>query len=103
VRKVFTDPWQKVLVQRRGSGTLVSGPGGALNSPVALTSFTQDMQLRGLKTDAIGLTLDRPANAGGGYRCRFHRVNMSTFSPPALCRWRSHGIELAVIPQHFLA
>jgi GntR family transcriptional regulator len=106
VRKAFTDlVAEGVLVQRRGSGTYVSGPGRRIEQPLSrLTSFTQDMQLRGLKTDADWLErstgLPTPEEAlklsisPGEHVSRFHRLRRADSVPMA--------IELAVIPQHFL-
>ena len=58
VRKAFSElVMEGVLVQRRGSGTYVNGPGRRIEQPLSrLTSFTQDMQLRGIKTDADWLS-----------------------------------------------
>ncbi len=106
VRKAFTDlVAEGVLVQRRGSGTYVSGPGRRIEQPLSrLTSFTQDMQLRGLKTDADWLErstgLPTPEEAlklsisPSEHVSRFHRLRRADGVPMA--------IELAVIPQHFL-
>ena len=106
VRKAFTDlVAEGVLVQRRGSGTYVSGPARRIEQPLSrLTSFTQDMQLRGLKTDADWLErstgLPTPEEAmklsisPGEHVSRFHRLRRADGVPMA--------IELAVIPQHYL-
>lgn len=106
VRKAFTDlVAEGVLVQRRGSGTYVSGPARRIEQPLSrLTSFTQDMQLRGLKTDADWLDrstgLPTPEEAlklsisPGEHVSRFYRLRRADGVPMA--------IELAVIPQHFL-
>ena len=107
VRKAFTDlVAEGVLVQRRGSGTYVSGPARRIEQPLSrLTSFTQDMQLRGLKTDADWLDrstgLPTPEEAlklsisPGEHVSRFHRLRRADGVPMA--------IELAVIPQHYSA
>ena len=69
VRKAFTElVMEGVLVQRRGSGTYVNGPGRRIEQPLSrLTRFTQDMQLRVIKTDAHWLSrvpvLPTPAEA----------------------------------------
>ena len=106
VRKAFTDlVAEGILVQRRGSGTYVSGPARRIEQPLSrLTSFTQDMHLRGLKTDADWLErstgLPTPEEAlklsisPSQYISRFHRLRRADGVPMA--------IELAVIPQHFL-
>ena len=107
VRKAFTElVAEGVLVQRRGSGTYVSGPARRIEQPLSrLTSFTQDMELRGLKTDADWLDrssgLPTPEEAmklsisPGEYVSRFHRLRRADKVPMA--------IELAVIPHRFLS
>jgi GntR family transcriptional regulator len=94
-----------VLVQRRGSGTYVNGPPRRIEQPLSrLTSFTQDMQLRGLKTDADWLDrstgLPTPEEAlklsisPSERLSRFHRLRRADGVPIA--------IEQAVIPHRFL-
>jgi GntR family transcriptional regulator len=106
VRKAFTElVAEGILVQRRGSGTYVNGPARRIEQPLSrLTSFSQDMQLRGLKTDADwlerGSGLPTPEEAlklsisPGEQVSRFHRLRRADGIPMA--------IELAVIPNHFL-
>ncbi|MBI2718346.1 MAG: GntR family transcriptional regulator [Rhizobiales bacterium] len=106
VRKAFSElVAEGVLVQRRGSGTYVNGKSRRIEQPLSrLTSFTQDMQLRGLKTDAdwldrsVGLPTPEEALklsiSPGELVSRFHRLRRADGVPMA--------IELAVIPQHFL-
>ena len=106
VRKAFSElVVEGVLVQRRGSGTYVNGPSRRIEQPLSrLTSFTQDMQLRGLKTDADWLDrstgLPTPEEAlklsisPGELVSRFNRLRRADGVPMA--------IEHAVIPRHFL-
>ncbi len=106
VRKAFTElVMEGVLVQRRGSGTYVNGPGRRIEQPLSrLTSFTQDMQLRGIKTDADWLSrvsgLSTPDEAlklsisPSEQVSRFRRLRRADGIPLA--------IENAVIPNKFL-
>ena len=106
VRKAFTEMVRDgTLVQRRGSGTFVRGSGVRLEQPLSrLTSFSEDMQLRGLKTAADWLDrssgLPTPDEAlklaisPSEYVCRFHRLRRADGEALA--------IELAVVPQRFL-
>jgi GntR family transcriptional regulator len=106
VRKAFQElVIEGVLVQRRGSGTYVNGPGRRIEQPLSrLTSFTQDMQLRGIKTDADWLSrvsgLPTPEEAmklsisPSERVSRFHRLRRADGIPLA--------IENAVIPNKFL-
>jgi GntR family transcriptional regulator len=106
VRKAFAELVSDgVLVQRRGSGTYVNGRTRRIEQPLSrLTSFTQDMALRGLKTDADWLDrsagLPTPEEAlklsisPGELVSRFYRLRRADGLPMA--------IEQAVIPQHFL-
>jgi DNA-binding GntR family transcriptional regulator len=106
VRKAFSElVADGVLVQRRGSGTYVNGPVRRIEQPLSrLTSFSEDMKLRGLNTDADWLNrssgLPTPEEAmklsispSDGIS-RFHRLRRADGLPLAL--------ELAVIPQKFL-
>jgi len=106
VRKAFADlVAEGVLVQRRGSGTYVNGPVKRIEQPLSrLTSFSEDMQLRGLKTDADWLArssgLPTPDEAmklsisPNDHVSRFHRLRRADGVPLAL--------ELAVVPHRFL-
>jgi GntR family transcriptional regulator len=106
VRKAFSElVAEGLLVQRRGSGTYVGGPTRRIEQPLSrLTSFTEDMQLRGLRTEADWLDrstgLPTPEEAlklsisPGERVSRFHRLRRTSGVPMA--------IELAVIPQKFL-
>lgn len=106
VRKAFAELVREgVLVQRRGSGTYVASPVRRIEQPLSrLTSFTQDMELRGLKTNAdwldrsVGLpTPEEVLKLGlspGERVSRFHRLRHADGVPMA--------IELAVIPLKFL-
>jgi GntR family transcriptional regulator len=106
VRKAFSELVNDgVLVQRRGSGTYVRDPKGRIEQPLSrLTSFSDDMRLRGLKTNADwldrSLGLPTPEEAlklsisPSEMVCRFHRLRRADGVPLAL--------ELAVVPQKFL-
>jgi GntR family transcriptional regulator len=106
VRKAFSDlVAEGVLLQRRGSGTYVNGPVRRIEQPLSrLTSFSEDMQLRGLKTDADWLDrsagLPTPEEAlklsisPNEHISRFHRLRRADGKPLA--------IENAVIPHRFL-
>lgn len=106
VRKAFTDlVAEGILKQRRGSGTYVNGPSRRLEQPLSrLTSFTQDMQLRGLQANADWLDratgLPTPEEAlklsisPAEHVSRLHRLRRAGGVPMA--------IELAVIPHRFL-
>ena len=106
VRKAFAELVSDgVLVQRRGSGTYVNGRTRRIEQPLSrLTSFTQDMALRGLKADADWLDrstgLPTPEEAlklsisPSEHVSRFYRLRRAGDLPMA--------IEQAVIPHHFL-
>ena len=106
VRKAFAAlVAEGLLVQRRGSGTYVANLPKRIEQPLSrLTSFTQDMELRGLRTDAdwldrsVGLPTPEEALklslSPGEYVSRFHRLRRADDLPMA--------IELAVIPHKFL-
>ncbi|MBL8792197.1 MAG: GntR family transcriptional regulator [Rhizobiales bacterium] len=106
VRKAFTELVQEgVLVQRRGSGTFVQDNATRIEQPLSrLTSFSEDMTLRGLQTDAdwldrsIGLPTPEEAmklSMSPSERvCRFHRLRRADGVPLA--------IEHAVIPARYL-
>lgn len=94
-----------VLLQRRGSGTYVAPRQPRIEQPLSrLTSFTQDMQSRGLDTDSTWLdravSLPSPEEAmvlalsPGEEVTRFHRLRRAGGVPLA--------IELAVVPRRFL-
>ena len=104
VRKAFQE-LDGVLMQRRGSGTYVNGPGRRIEQPLwRLTSFTQDIHLRGVKTDADWLSrssaLPTPDEAlklsisPNERVLRFHRLRRADELPLAT--------ENAVIPNKFL-
>ena len=106
VRKAFAELVSEgVLVQRRGSGTYVSGPARRLEQPLSrLTSFTQDMHLRGISTKADWLGrssgLPTPEEAmklsisPSEHVLRLHRLRHANGEPLA--------IENALVPQKFL-
>jgi GntR family transcriptional regulator len=106
IRKAFAELVDDgVLIQRRGSGTFVRGNARRIEQPLSrLTSFTEDMQLRGLTTDSTWLersvALPTPEEAlrlsisPSDRICRFHRLRRADGLPLA--------IELAVVPQRFL-
>lgn len=107
VRKAFTELVRDgVLLQRRGSGTFVRGAAASrIEQPLSrLTSFSEDMRLRGIKTEADWLDrssgLPTPEEAlklsisPSELVCRFHRLRRANGSPLA--------IELAVVPHRFL-
>lgn len=106
VRKAFTELAQEgLLVQRRGSGTFVRQSTSRLEQPLSrLTSFSEDMRIRGMKTDADWLDRStafptpeevlKLSISPSDFICRFHRLRRANGVPLA--------IELAVIPQRFL-
>jgi GntR family transcriptional regulator len=106
VRKAFAElAADGVLVQRRGSGTYISAPVLRIEQPLSrLTSFSQDMELRGLRTDAdwlersVGLPTPEEAmklSISPGERVsRFRRLRRADGEPLA--------IEYAVIPNKHL-
>lgn len=106
VRKAFSElVAEGVLFQRRGSGTYVMSPSRRIEQPLSrLTSFTEDMELRGLKTDADWLDrstgLPTPTEvlklglSPGDRVSRLHRLRRADGVPMA--------IELAIIPQKYL-
>ncbi len=106
VRKAFAElVGDGVLRQRRGSGTFVRGAITRIEQPLSrLTSFSDDMKLRGIKTDAdwldrsMGLATPEEAmklSLSPSERvCRFHRLRRADGLPLA--------IEHAVIPCRFL-
>ncbi len=106
VRKAFTElVHEGLLVQRRGSGTFVRQATSRIEQPLSrLTSFSEDMHIRGLKTDADWLNrsvaLPTPDEvlklsiSPGERICRFHRLRRANNVPLA--------IERAAIPQRFI-
>ncbi|MFO1034121.1 MAG: GntR family transcriptional regulator [Hyphomicrobiales bacterium] len=106
VRKAFTElVAEGLLVQRRGSGTYVRGASGRIEQPLSrLTSFSEDMKLRGKETRSewlersVGLPTPEEAlklSMSPSERvCRFHRLRRADGVPLAL--------EHAVVPQRFL-
>lgn len=106
VRKAFADlVAEGVLVQRQGSGTFVAPRSQRIEQPLSrLTSFTEDMRLRGIRTDADWLdrsiALPTPEEAivlalsPGEKITRLHRLRRADDQPLA--------IERASIPHHFL-
>jgi GntR family transcriptional regulator len=106
VRKAFSElVAEGVLTQRRGSGTYVNQAPRRLEQPLSrLTSFTEDMRLRGLATDSDWLDrstgLPTPeeslklAISPAEHVSRFHRLRRAGGAPMAL--------ELAVIPRRYL-
>ena len=106
VRTAFTElVAEGFLLQKRGSGTYVNGPARRIEQALSrLTSFTQDMELRGFKTDADWLDrstgLPTPEEAlklslsPSEFVSRFKRLRRANGEPMA--------IELAVIPCKFL-
>jgi GntR family transcriptional regulator len=106
VRKAFSElVTDGTLVQKRGSGTYVNGPSRRIEQPLSrLTSFTEDMRLRGLHTQSQWLDrssgLPTPEEAmklsisPNEHVSRFHRLRLADGVPLA--------IELAVVPHRFL-
>jgi GntR family transcriptional regulator len=106
VRKAFTDlVAEGVLVQRQGSGTFVAPKAQRIEQPLSrLTSFTEDMRSRGIKTVADWLDrstgLPTPeeslvlALSPGERVSRLHRLRRADGKPLA--------IERASIPHRFL-
>src|SRR5262245_51041621 len=106
VRKAFADlVAEGVLVQRQGSGTFVAPKPQRIEQPLSrLTSFTEDMRLRGIETDAdwldrsIGLPTPEEslvlALSPGEKITRLHRLRRADGKPLA--------IERAAIPHRFL-
>ena len=106
VRKAFADlVAEGVLVQRQGSGTFVAPKPQRIEQPLSrLTSFTEDMRLRGITTTADWLDratgLPTPEEAlvlalsPGDMITRLHRLRRAGDKPLA--------IERASIPRHFL-
>jgi GntR family transcriptional regulator len=106
VRKAFADlVADGVLVQRRGSGTYVASKEERIELPLSrLTSFTEDMRLRGLPTTSdwiersIGLPTPEEALvlalSPGEKVSRLHRLRLAGDKPLA--------IERAAIPHRFL-
>lgn len=94
-----------LLEQRQGSGTFVSRRPPIVEQPLSrLTSFSEDMRLRGLETSTRWL--DRESSAPSTREamhlalspqdrvCRFRRLRLAGGTPMA--------IELAAIPQRYL-
>jgi GntR family transcriptional regulator len=106
VRKAFTELVRDgLLEQRRGSGTFVRTRGKRIEQPLSrLTSFSEDMRLRGLQSSTIWLDrssgLATPEEAlklslsPSEMVCRFHRVRLADSVPIA--------VEMAVVPHRFL-
>jgi GntR family transcriptional regulator len=106
VRKAFADlVAEGVLVQRQGSGTFVAPKAQRIEQPLSrLTSFTEDMRSRGIKTVADWLDrstgLPTPeeslvlALSPGERVSRLHRLRRADGKPLA--------IERASIPHRFL-
>ena len=94
-----------LLEQRQGSGTFVSRRPPLVEQPLSrLTSFSEDMRLRGLQTSTRWLDreLSAPSTREAMHLalspqdrvCRFRRLRLADGTPMA--------IELAAIPQRFL-
>ncbi|TMJ35577.1 MAG: GntR family transcriptional regulator [Alphaproteobacteria bacterium] len=106
VRKAFADlVADGVLVQRRGSGTFVAPKTGRIQLPLSrLTSFTEDMRLRGIETfsDWLDRSVALPtpeeslvlALSPGDKVIRLHRLRRADGKPLA--------IERSSIPHRFL-
>ena len=106
VRRAFTEMVNEgLLTQKRGSGTYVGGVPQRLEQPLSrLTSFSEDMKLRGLETRAEWLSrateLATPEEAlklslsPSDKVSRFKRLRFANDVPLA--------IEEAVIPERFL-
>ena len=106
VRKAFADlVADGVLVQRRGSGTFVATKTGRIQLPLSrLTSFTEDMRLRGIETfsDWLDRSVALPtpeeslvlALSPGDKVIRLHRLRRADGKPLA--------IERSSIPHRFL-
>jgi GntR family transcriptional regulator len=106
VRKAFAGlVAEGLLVQRQGSGTFVAPRPQRIEQPLSrLTSFTEDMRLRGIATDADWLDrstgLPTPeeslalALSPGEKITRLHRLRRADGKPLAL--------ERAAIPHRFL-
>jgi GntR family transcriptional regulator len=106
IRNAFSELVQEgLLVQKRGSGTYVNGPASRIEQPLSrLTSFTQDMALRGVKTEAewlersLGFATPEEAMklslSPGQQVSRVHRLRRADGVPLA--------IEHAVLPAKFL-
>jgi GntR family transcriptional regulator len=98
VRKAFADlVADGVLVQRRGSGTFVAPKAGRIQLPLSrLTSFTEDMRLRGIETSSDWLdrsaALPTPeeslvlALSPGDKVTRLHRLRRADGKPLAIER-----------------
>lgn len=94
-----------LLTQRRGSGTYVAERGRRLEQPLSrLTSFTEDMAVRGLTASVrvLGRTVSQPSPEEsmalglhvGDRVSRLHRLRLAGGEPFA--------IELASLPQTYL-
>lgn len=106
VRKAFADlVAEGVLVQRRGSGTFVAHKAERIELPLSrLTSFTEDMRLRGLATysdwleRSVGLPTPEEALvlalSPGEKVSRLYRLRLAEGRPLA--------IERATLPHRFL-
>lgn len=106
VRKAFADLVSDgLLVQRQGQGTFVARHPPRYELPMSrLTSFTEDMRLRGIATQSQWIDrsegLPTPEEAmvlalsPGERVCRLHRLRLADGVPLA--------VELAVIPSQFL-
>ncbi len=106
VRKAFSElVAEGVLLQKRGSGTYVHGALQRIEQPLSrLTSFSEDMKLRGLATEADWLSrssgLPTPEEAmklsisPSEHISRFQRLRRANGVPLA--------IEHAVVPAKFL-
>jgi GntR family transcriptional regulator len=106
VRKALADLVDKGLLrQRQGSGTFVGSPAPRVEQALSrLTSFSEDMRLRGLDPTAHwldrSLSLATPEEAmrlslsPSDRVCRFHRLRLASGVPMA--------IERAVVPERYL-
>jgi GntR family transcriptional regulator len=106
VRKAFSELVREgVLNKKHGSGTYVGGPAVRVEQPLSrLTSFTEDMKLRGIATRAEILSqqsaMPTPEEA----------LKLSLSPSERVSRWRRLrfandvpiAIEYAVIPERFL-
>lgn len=106
VRKAFANlAAEGILSQRRGSGTMVRRPAKRFEESMSrLTSFTEDMRLRGLQTSAewLGRAASLPSPEEAMKLSLSPNDNVLRFSRLRRANDLPLAIEISAVPAHWL-